>query len=79
MAYYSRHTQTPAADQIIEFLTRKAHQSAIDISNDTGFTYWHCRNVAAKLVRDGKLIMVLVGKSPHYSLAPVQTPETGAN
>jgi hypothetical protein len=74
MSYLSQRPKTPAvADQILALLALKPHQSAVDLATRTGHSYWHCRNVAADLVKQGKVTKVLVGKSPHYSLNPVDT------
>jgi hypothetical protein len=68
MSYLSKQPKSRSvADQILDFLAAKPHQSAVDISFKLGYSYWHCREVASRLVKEGQLVRVMVGKSPHYS------------
>jgi hypothetical protein len=77
MGYKSQKDTTPAKKMIVDFLaSRPTPQSAIDISDAIGCTYWHSRNVVAGLVDQGRVIRIMVGKSPHYTLPVQQKPHT---
>jgi hypothetical protein len=78
MAFNATSPLSPTARLIIAFLTNKPEpQSAINISEAVGATYWTARDLAQKLVAQGVLRITMVGKSPHCSLATTSDSQLG--
>jgi hypothetical protein len=71
---------TPTARLVLGFLAvKEAPQSAIDVSDAIGASYWAARVILKELVESGHLAQSMVGKSPHYSItiATIADPVTG--
>jgi hypothetical protein len=69
MAYIASKI-SPTTRLIVAFLNSKDEpQSAIDISDGVGCSYWTAADIAKALVDAGELTVMMIGKSAHYALA----------
>jgi hypothetical protein len=69
MAFLAIAKLSPTARLILSHLEKNPKpQSAIDISDAIGSSYWTIRDLCQALVQQGKLSLTLRGRSPHYSL-----------
>jgi DNA-binding IclR family transcriptional regulator len=68
MAFLATSKLSPTARLILNHFEKTPKpQSAIDVSDAIGASYWTARELCQALVQQGRLTMTKSGKSPHYS------------
>jgi hypothetical protein len=71
---YKASDLSPTARLVLVFLrSKQAAQSAIDISDGTGGSYWTVRTLCKEMVQSGHLQQTMIGTSPHYSIPQEST------
>ncbi len=68
MAFLATAKLSPTSRLILNHFEKNPHpQSAIDVSDAIGASYWTARELCQALVQQGRLKQTMHGKSPHYS------------
>ena len=68
MAFLATAKLSPTSRLILNhFEMHPKPQSAIDVSDAVGASYWTARELCQTLVQQGHLKQTMLGKSPHYS------------
>jgi hypothetical protein len=71
---YKASELSPTARLVLVFLSsQQAAQSAIEISDGVGGSYWNTRTLCQKMVQSGHLQQTMIGTSPHYSIPQEST------
>ena len=68
MAFLATAKLSPTSRLILNHFKKNPEpQSAIDVSDAIGASYWTARELCQSLVQQGHLKQTMLGKSPHYS------------
>jgi DNA-binding IclR family transcriptional regulator len=68
MAFLATARLSPTSRLILNHFEKNPKpQSAIDVSDAVGASYWTARELCQALVQQGHLKQTMRGKSPHYS------------
>ena len=68
MAFLATAKLSPTTRLILNHFEKNPKpQSAIDVSDAVGASYWTARELCQALVQQGHLQQTMRGKSPHYS------------
>ena len=68
MAFLATAKLSPTSRLILNHFEKNPKpQSAIDVSDAVGASYWTARELCQSLVEQGHLKQTMRGKSPHYS------------